>query len=201
MINFDTKTYVKAEVAAFRRNKDNYGTLSNMYPTPLMVGDLEIRTSEALYQACKVPSRPDIQQIIIDQKSPMMAARKGRSCPDIREDWMAQRVNIMYWCLLVKLVQSPKFNFVLESTADMDIVENSTKDSFWGAKPDASYLIGQNVLGQLLMKVRNEMRSGLPDAVFPLQIPDFYLLGLQIPEIEQTVEDRKESLDGMWEII
>ena len=201
IIDFRNKTYIKKDCAAFRRNKEKYGTLSNMYRTPLVVNDIDFRTSEALYQSCKVPSRSDVQQEIIDQKSPMMAARIGRACEDIREDWNARRVDIMYWCLLVKLLQSQQFNDILESTGDFDIVENSSKDSFWGAKPEGAYLIGANVLGQLLMKIRDEMRRGIPDVLGPLNIPNFFLLGKQIGQIEQIIVNRQERQDGLWEML
>ena len=202
MIDFRNKTYVKKDCASFRRNKDKYGTLSNMYPTPLVVNDIKFRTSEALYQSCKVPNRPDVQQEIIDQKSPMLAARIGRACEDIREDWNARRTDIMYWCLWAKLLQSQQFNDVLESTGDLTIVEDSSKDSFWGAKPEGAYLIGANVLGQLLTGIRDNLQDyGLPDVLAPLNIPNFFLLGRQIPEIEQIVIDRPEPQNGLWEMI
>jgi type I restriction enzyme S subunit len=40
---------------------------------PLCVNGVRIRTSEALYQACRFPHLPDIQRQIIDERSPMTA--------------------------------------------------------------------------------------------------------------------------------
>src|SRR5205814_1777426 len=122
-------------------------------------------TSEALYQACRFPHRADVQKLILAERSPMGA--KMRSKPyrsDSRSDWEQVNVVVMHWCLRVKLAQNWKaFGTLLLSTGDKPIVEESHRDTFWGAKKEKSApdtLIGQNVLGRLLM----ELRAGLTGA-------------------------------------
>ena len=74
---------------------------------PLTVNDVEIRTSEAIYQACRFPTLPEVQKNIIEQKSPMAAKMVGKPFRDkTREDWYNVRVKIMYWCLQIKLALS-----------------------------------------------------------------------------------------------
>ena len=47
------------------------------------------------------------------------------------------------------------FAALLLSTGDSDIVEESHKDSFWGAVSDETGgLVGANVVGKLLMNIR-----------------------------------------------
>ncbi|MER8550014.1 NADAR family protein [Mesorhizobium sp. M1169] len=100
-----------------------------------MLGQL-IRTSEALYQACRLPHRPDIQRIVIDETSPMTAKMKSKPYrKDSRPDWEDIRVQVMRWCLRVKLAQNwETFSALLLATGDRPIVEDSRKDVYWGAK-------------------------------------------------------------------
>ena len=68
----------------------------------------------------------------------------------------------MRWCLRVKLAQNwSAFTKLLLSTGAKAIVEESRKDDFWGAKAiDKSTLVGMNVLGRLLMELREEIKHG-----------------------------------------
>ena len=153
---------------------------------PLVVNAVSIRTSEALYQACRFPHLPDVQKLIIEQRSPMTAKMKGKPYRhDSRPDWKKARINIMRWCLRIKLVQNwTTFGHLLLETNSRPIVEQSRKDDFWGAKPiDGDTLVGMNVLGRLLMELREAIRTGSPETlgeVRPLRIPDFLLYGHQI---------------------
>jgi ribA/ribD-fused uncharacterized protein len=159
----ELRRYNPVEVAAFRSTKGEFGGLSNMAPGfPLLVNEIKIRTSEALYQACRFPHLPEIQRMILEEKSPMTA--KMRSKPyraQSRGDWMSVRVKIMRWCLRLKLAQNwQRFGELLYATEDLPIVEDSAKDDFWGAIPqEDGQLVGRNVLGRLLMEVRAELRS------------------------------------------
>jgi type I restriction enzyme, S subunit len=182
------RTYYPAESAVFLRTNERYGGLSNMAPGfPLFINGVRIRTSEALYQACRFPRRPDVQQQIIDDPSPMTA--KMRSKPfrrDTRSDWDTVRVNIMRWCLRVKLAQNwQTFGRVLLSTGDMPIVEKKVRrPDFWGASEmPGGLLVGMNVLGRLLMELREQLRSNEAESlqlIEPLAVPDFLLLKLPI---------------------
>jgi len=87
----------------------------------------------------------------------------------------------MRWCLHVKLAQNArKFGDLLLSTGDRPIVEQSRRDAFWGAKPiDAGKLTGVNVLGRLLMELREEVRAvGLENLLSanPPKVSNFLLL-------------------------
>jgi ribA/ribD-fused uncharacterized protein len=155
----EIRIYKKEDSAIFKKNKDEFGDLSNMATGfPLLVNNVKIRTTEALYQACRFPHLPDIQKKIIDQSSPMNVkiisnANKKAS----REDWDEIRLKIMKWCINVKLAQNfITFGAALHKTGLKSIVENSSKDNFWGAIPnnDATIFIGKNALGRLLMDLR-----------------------------------------------
>lgn len=175
---YDLKTYKRNEVVVFLKTKEAFGGLSNMAGGyPLVVNGIQIRTSEALYQACRFPHLPDIQEMIIEQKSPMAAKMKGKPHrSNSRSDWDQVQVDIMRWSLHVKLLQNwDTFSKLLSETDDLPIVEQSRKDDFWGAKPiDEQTLVGRNVLGHLLMELR-EIKS--ISNVEPLDISNFMLFG------------------------
>jgi hypothetical protein len=103
----------------------------------------------------------------------------------------------MKWCLRVKLVHNwRKFSDLLLSTGDRPIVEDSRKDGYWGARPQENdTLNGQNVLGRLLMDLREKLRED-PEAfrsIPPLQIRNFCLLGEPIPIIMSP-----HQREGAW---
>lgn len=186
-----TREYLAAQSIAFLKTKEAFGGLSNMAAGyPLQVNGIAIRSSEALYQACRFPHLPEVQQRIISQTSPMTAKMVSKPFrAQSRVDWEQIKVNVMRWCLRVKLAQNrATFGALLLETGDLAIVEKSFKDSYWGAKPsvDGSVLVGMNVLGRLLMELREELRSGEFDRrefVQALKVADFCLYGQWIAPI------------------
>ena len=185
------RVYDPNECAIFLKTSDEFGGLSNMAPGyPLFVTGAAIRTSEALYQACRFPNHPELQDLIINQMSPMTAKMKSKPFRDkTRDDWMGIRVNVMRWCLRVKLLQNyERFSVLLQSTGDRPIVEKKLRRSdFWGAleRPDGM-LVGRNALGRLLMELREAMPDSRDDflAIPPPSISNFLLLGKQIREVK-----------------
>jgi len=196
----ETRTYARDEAVVFLRTKEAFGGLSNMAGGfPLRVNGVRIATSEALYQACRFPHRPEVQRLVIEQTSPMTAKMKTKPYRnDTRPDWERVRTKIMRWCLRVKLAQNySDFSQLLLSTGERPIVEESSKDDFWGAKPvDGGRLVGKNVLGRLLMELRKELRefeARQLREVLPVDIPDFLLFGRPIETIQSSEAKRAEK--------
>ena len=189
----NVRRYIRSECAVFRKTTDTFGGLSNMAGGfPLIVEGVPVATSEALYQACRFPHMPDVQKIILAQASPMTAKMKSKPFRESsRPDWEIVRVPIMKWCLRVKIEQNWKrFSSLLVSTGSAPIVEESSKDSFWGAKPDGSnFLEGQNVLGRLLMELRQKLHDAPEDLreVPPVPIARFTLLGRPIGMVGEKI--------------
>jgi predicted NAD-dependent protein-ADP-ribosyltransferase YbiA (DUF1768 family) len=78
------------------------GGLSNMSGAfPLTVGDVRVRSTEALYQACRFPHQPDWQEEILAAGNGMqakMASKKGGRRKDhSRPDWASIEVEVMRW--------------------------------------------------------------------------------------------------------
>ncbi|BDU38107.1 TPA: NADAR family protein [Vibrio parahaemolyticus] len=184
------REYFKADSAAFLKTTEKWGKLSNMARGfPLAINGYHIANSEALYQACRFPHRPDIQEKIITQKNPMDAKSIARHFDAATsEDWMERRVFIMKWCLRVKLAQNwDAFSKELLATQDLHIVEISFKDKFWGATPvTGDRLLGQNVLGRLLMELREQIKIHHSErfwTVLPPKLDNFLLLGQEIGRV------------------
>lgn len=191
----DVRTYKRADSAVFFKTREANGELSNMRSGyPLLIGEVKVPSSEALYQACRFPHLPEVQAKIIAQSSPMtakMVAKPHRA--QTREDWDEIRVAVMKWCLRIKLLQHwEDFGCALLMTDDRPIVEESRKDSFWGAIPDATgqVLRGTNALGRLLMELRGLLKATPSQlrTVRPISIDRFCLLGRPIEILKAKTE-------------
>jgi ribA/ribD-fused uncharacterized protein len=184
-------------VVVFRVNEE-WGGLSNMSNDfPLRVGSRRVGSTEALYQTCRFPHRPDWQREILAaphaMQAKMASKKQGRRKDHSRPDWDEIQVEVMRWCLRVKLAQHfTRFGGLLRRSAPRPIVERSRKDRFWGAVLESDGLLhGQNRLGQLLIGLRDELlackRAGQENRLLrvePPQVPDFLLLGQAIEVIE-----------------
>ncbi len=195
MSDASTRTYLRHECAVFRKTAETFGGLSNMAPGyPVRLNGVRLFSVEALYQACRFPHRIEVQRLIVGQHSPMtakMVSKPHRA--DSRPDWDQVRVKVMRWCLRVKLATHfSKFTQLLLSTGDRPIVEDSRKDAFWGAIPvDTATLVGRNVLGRLLMELRDEVRRGVElRRVEPPAVGNFLLLGKPIDVLDLRMEQR-----------
>jgi len=187
----EIRSYVSSDSAKFRKTGELLGGLSNMAPGfPLEVNGIHIRTSEALYQACRFPHLPEVQRMIIEESSPMTAKMKSKPYRDrSRTDWDAVRARIMRWCLRVKLAQNwERFGGLLIETDGRPIVEESSKDDFWGAIPTADgHLVGRNVLGRLLMELRELLQAPGAESlhrVEPPRVPRCLLYGQPITVVD-----------------
>ena len=168
----------------------------------IVVNGHEFLTSEALYQCCRFPDHPHIQKQIMLQKSPMTAKDISRTYFYLtRTDWDLVRVRIMRWCIYAKLISNwYSFGDLLDSTGKKDIVEDSYKDTFWGATWNGSYFWGTNALGRLLMQAREMYRKNRFSTYLvlpPPNIPNFLLLGEQIQHISVDTSDQPQEFK-LW---
>lgn len=158
---------------------------------PITIRDVIVPSSEALYQALRFPHMPELQERIIRQNSGMsakMVVKPFRT--QSRADWEQVKVGLMRWCLRAKLLHNwDAFGQLLLSTDNQDIVEDSRKDSYWGAiAQEDSTLMGYNVLGRLLMELREQLVER-PDGLIELQPPDVsncLFLGVTVPILERV---------------
>lgn len=165
------RIYDKKSVISFSKTRDSYGELSNFNPNfPLSIptkgGLVEVDSSETFYQADKFRDHPDIQRSLIQAAwSHKNHPRGGKDFAwsksnHVSEDWQKGRsVKSMRYILRMKLAQNHELiSGLLKKSEDKEIVEFSTKDDFWGAKPfGPDKLKGMNILGRLWMEIRREL--------------------------------------------
>jgi ribA/ribD-fused uncharacterized protein len=161
MSNSNIRYYNKNDVIYFKKTNEDWGGLSNMAPGyPIFLNDIIFKNSEVLYQVFRFPEYPMIQAEIIKEISPMTAKMKSKKYMSLsRDDWNRVRTSVMRWVLRAKLACNfDKFSRLLLNTESKSIVEYSSKDDFWGAYKKDDIFVGQNVLGRLLMELREEIR-------------------------------------------
>ncbi|MCY3671545.1 MAG: NADAR family protein [Alphaproteobacteria bacterium] len=160
------RVYNRDEVCGFRFVRAPWGAFSNFAPlaAPIAAGPWTFPTSEHLYQAAKFGVAPTVQQRIARAPTAREAAAIGRrETAGLNPDWTAQRVNAMRWVLRMKReANAAEIDVALAATGDRAIVEVSTRDAWWGAKPVGDSYRGANVLGRLWMELRRQLGDGDP---------------------------------------
>jgi len=135
---------------------DDYGQFSNFAPFPIFLNKKKWPTSEHFFQAQKF-SNPKDQEEIRKANKPHIAARLGRDRKrKLRKDWEAVKVSVMRQALEAKFTQHDDLKHLLLSTGELYLIEHTPNDDYWGDGGDGS---GKNMLGRLLMEVREKLKS------------------------------------------
>lgn len=138
-----------------------YAFLSNFYPSPITPFNDGIiyPTVEHAFQAYKTTDINKRKEIAA-QPTPGKAKRLGRHV-EIRDDWQEIRINVMYAALKEKF-KDLELQTKLLSTGNAELIEGNTwSDNFWGDChcPKCRDIKGENNLGKLLMKIREDYKS------------------------------------------
>ena len=129
-----------------------YQFLSNFYESEVSYKGLKYQNSESAYQAHKfLDNHEDFTNL-----KPMKAKNKARKKEDnIREDWDKVKEGIMLDIVRAKFTQNEELKRLLINTGDAYLVEgNYWGDVYWGMCDGE----GDNKLGKILMRVREELR-------------------------------------------
>ncbi len=87
----------------------------------------------------------------------MIAARLGRDRKKkLRRDWESIKDNVMRDAVMAKFTQHDDLCERLLATGNAKLVEHTANDDYWGDGGDGS---GKNMLGQILMGVREKLRQ------------------------------------------
>lgn len=131
-----------------------YWFLDNFYPTPCEYDGIIYSTSEHAFQAAKSMDLK-IRDIISIIPTPAEAKSFGRKISPLREDWNTIRVEVMESVLRSKF-NEPELRKKLIDTGDAILIEgNNHRDKFWGMYKGE----GENMLGIILMKLREEFKN------------------------------------------
>lgn len=151
------------ETQVFFYEQDFY-VLSNFSSFNLVWEGNIFATSEHAYHWCKFyeigNGRQDwraAREAVESAPSAHEAFKRAERLKGIRRpDWDEVKIDIMRDILRAKASQHEYVRRKLLATSDRILVENSWRDDFWGWGPNRD---GQNMLGNLWMEVRSELRA------------------------------------------
>lgn len=142
-----------------------YGWLGNMFGSQIRYEGKIWKTSEALFQALRFEDEA-IRELIRNEKSPMGAKMKAKANKDkmVVVPMSEKDVENMKSVVRLKFDQNPVLRSKLKITGDHIIVENignrnGERHLFWGMKKVNGEWIGNNVMGKILMEIREEFNS------------------------------------------
>lgn len=130
-----------------------YRFLSNFEPCPIYWGGIQFHHVEGAYVAAKTLDLK-LRQEIADIVEPGKVKRLGRSI-ELRPDWETEKLPIMEALLRRKFERGSEMAAKLLATGEALLIEgNWWGDVFWGVCRGK----GENHLGKLLMKIREELQ-------------------------------------------
>jgi hypothetical protein len=129
-----------------------YRWLSNYHVCPVIFRGMEFTSSEAAYQSAK--TNDDYVKSQIQAMSPSESKKFSHSLKTGRE-WEKTKKGIMYEILVDKYTRNEDLKRKLLETGSKYLEEtNYWDDTYWGVYMGK----GKNTLGELLMKIRNELK-------------------------------------------
>jgi ribA/ribD-fused uncharacterized protein len=175
---YSIERYPAAETICIRKTTNDWGILGNFYNTPIVVNGITFDCTERLFHIMKL--KPDATEGLKE----MMEAKAGmgikmhvkhlyKAHPEwFHDHWPSMVVDAMKYCLTLKYEQSEAFRKELERSKGKYIVEDETfrkKDAdTWGAVLQGSEYVGPNLMGRLLMELRDngKLEYKLPNNAF-----------------------------------
>jgi ribA/ribD-fused uncharacterized protein len=140
----------------FYSTKGEYGCFSNFSRHHIHLKGQDWMTSEHYFQAMKFEGTRHETEVR-KASSPMEAANMGRDRKrPLRADWEQVKDDIMREAVRAKFTQDKKLKEILLSTKDAILVEHTVNDRYWGDGGDGT---GKNMLGKILMEIREELRG------------------------------------------
>lgn len=133
----------------------DYAFLSNFYPSSIFDSNdgFTYPTVEHFFQAKKSVILKE-REMISKAETPGKAKRMGRKV-QLRSDWEDIKLFVMEDALRRKFSKQ-RLRAALLATGDEELIEgNWWGDTFWGVCDG----IGENNLGKLLMKIREDFRN------------------------------------------
>lgn len=130
--------------------KGKYYFLSNFYSSPVTYKGLTYSNNEAAFQSAKTLSDREC----FTNLDPSSAKKLGRRV-QLRPDWEEIKISVMYEIVKAKFTQNSVLKTKLLVTGNQHLEEGNTwGDKIWGTVDG----IGENNLGKILMRVREEIR-------------------------------------------
>jgi len=148
------------EIGFYRANEKPYGGFSNLFRREIEFEGVIYPTAEHAYQAGKA-RRPEVKDWLMAAPSPALLAMAAHGLYhwDIAPGWSKTKFDRMRAILWEKFTQHQDLNELLLSTGEKRLVEMPRTDNptnrLWGEVNGR----GKNMLGNLLMEVREELQT------------------------------------------
>ena len=176
---YSIERYPKDKTVAFCSVDQPWGLFSNFGRTPLMVDGVPFDCTEKLFQIMKFTDDVSRKAIYsVKGQTIKMKAKHFEKAGTVRPDWGEIIVDAMKFCLMEKYRQNEAFREELERSRGLYIVEDQTtfpkkSPDTWGVKlsADGSEFVGPNLMGRLLMELRDngKLDYTLPEDVLLTQ--------------------------------
>ena len=137
-----------------------YAFLSNFFERSIVFEGLTVKTNEHAFQMMKTNNLGE-RKMIAFAGTPGKSKRAGRNCT-LRPDWEKVKSQVMLNVVRAKFMQHPDLAAKLIATGDAMLIEgNVWHDNTWGncSCERCKGIQGKNLLGQILMQVRNELNN------------------------------------------
>ncbi len=151
------------EIRFYRASDRPYGVFSNLYKRSVEFEGESFLTSEHAYQAGKA-RKPEVKAWLMSAPSPALLAMAAHGLYywDISPGWSTTKFDRMRRILVAKFTQHQDLKELLLGTGNARLVESATVDNevnrLWGEVNG----VGKNMLGVLLMEVRQQLRDQEP---------------------------------------
>ena len=165
---YNIVSYPAAQTVCIRKVRDEWGILGNFAKVPLVVDGVTFDCTERLFQMMTLAGGLGMK---------MFLKTAYTEHPEwFHDHWPSMVVDAMKYCLTLKYEQSEAFRNELERSKGMYIVEDETSrkrggdaDS-WGTVLRGDAYVGPNLLGRLLMELRD---NGTLSYTLPADALDF----------------------------
>jgi len=135
--------------------KEEHRWLSNMTLVDIKLKGIIYPSVEHAYQSEKSPD-PDWKSFCSNRNNTGVAVKRKSKEITLREDWHGVKLLVMEYCLREKF-KNKEFLQKLLLTGNENIQEgNYWHDTFWGIDLKSTPNHGENHLGRLIMKIRDE---------------------------------------------
>ena len=165
---YSIERYSAEKCVCIRKVADEWGVLCNFAKTPLSVNGVMFKNSEQLFQLLKFMDEEPVRAVYL-ASNPKFTAKHWEKTHR-RKDWGSIIVDAMKFCMMQKFEQSEVFHDALLKTGGSFIVEDQTSfpkktADTWGTKLVGEEYVGPNLLGRLLMELRDKgsLDYQLPD--------------------------------------
>ena len=186
---FSTLVFFRAYRKGPTHGFSNYSFHPIVVPKGLLnIPDGTFPSSEATFQASKDLTNKLYVQKHRQSKNPRISRKIGEK-HTAKADWENQRFSIMSNIVSLKIDQHEEIKRNLQRSCLKNIIYNSRTDGFFGCGSRGD---GKNLLGKILMNVRNELYNNIT--------PEFILKKEDEEEDEEKIKNVREKVGKVGKV-